>query len=357
MPTRKSFYAIKVRFFCTATVIFFSQFSFAQAPVHVAPVATESIARVIQISGTVVADFDAELSAEISGIVKTIDKRIGQKVARGENLISLDDTLAVHTMQMAKANVDDATIAYNDAVRRLNELQQLQIKQSVAESTIRDLQAAVQQKEAALTRARTQWQRDSEIVARHKIKAPFDGIIARRFVDPGEWVNPGKATLQMVAFEKLWLDFSVPESVLSELDKTPSLTYRTQGDSRDNAADIDAIIPVADINSRSVTLRARPQTNSGLYPGMAINGTLLIDSGRLGITVSRDAILRRTDGSKVVWTVEPDGNQFIAIENTVQIGQTMGNRVEIISGLKPDAKTVVRGNESLSPEQNVSVVN
>ena len=357
MHTKGSFPATIGRFFYLSLAFSFAQFSVAQAPVHVATVAEENIARVIQISGSVVADFDAELSSEISGIVKTIDKRIGQKVSRGEILISLDDTLALHSMQMAKANVDEANIAYKDAIRRLNELQQLQIKQSVAESTIRDLQAAVQQQEAALTRARTQWQRDSEIVARHKIKAPFDGVIARRFVDPGEWVSPGKATLQMVAFEQLWLDFSVPESVLAELDKTSSLTYRTQGDSRDNAANIEAIIPVADINSRSVTLRAQPKTNDGLYPGMAISGTLQIDSGRVGITVSRDAILRRTDGSKVVWTVERDGNQFIAIENTVQVGQTMGDRVEIISGLEPAAKIVVRGNESLSPAQPVSVVN
>ncbi len=357
MHTIKSYPAIKRRLFSVVMMFFCTEYSAAQAPVHIAPVATESIAQVIQVSGSVVADFDAELSTEISGIVKTIDKRLGQKVRRGETVISLDDTLAAHTMHMAKANLDDADITHKDAVRRLNELQQLQIKQSVAESTIRDLQAAVQQKEAALTRARAQWQRDSEIVARHKIAAPFEGIIARRFVDPGEWVNPGKATMQIVAFEQLWLDFSVPESVLSELDKTPSLTYRTQRDTRENAANIEAIVPVADINSRSVTVRAQPLSKSGLYPGMAVSGTLMIDSGRRGITVSRDAILRRTDGSKVVWTVESDGSQFIAVENTVQVGQTMGDRVEIISGLTPEAKTVVRGNESLFPNQAVSVVN
>jgi len=335
----------------------FSTHSFAQAPVHVANVESNKIVDVIQISGSVVADYDANLSVEVAGMVRRIEKRMGDNAKQGDVLIRLDDTLARHSMEMSDANMREATIALYDAQRRLDELQQLQIKQSVAESTIRDLQANVKQREAALARSRAQWQRDSEIVARHQIKAPFDGIIARRMVDPGEWVSQGKTALQMVALDKLWLDFSIPESVLDKLDQESTLSYQLLQSSEQHDAYVRTIIPVADTQSRSVILRAEPKNNSGLFPGMAITGSLVIDTGKIGITVSRDAILRRTDGRRIVWTVERKDGLDIATENTIEVGRTMGNQVEILSGLTAGDTVVIRGNESLSPGQPVSKVN
>lgn len=335
----------------------FSLHAVAQAPVHVVTAITDDVFKTVQISGSVVADIDAQLSVQISGLVTRVEKRIGDKVLQGDVLISLDDTLAKHTLAVSKAHVDDMQIALDDAQRRLQELQQLQAKQSIAESTLRDLAANIEQRKANLQKATAQWQYDKEIVARHTIKAPFAGVIASREVDPGEWVTPGKSTLQLVDLHHLWLDFSVPEIVLNNINNIGKLTIQRQYDDQPLPADVVSIIPVADTASRSVILRAKPSQSNDVYPGMAVNGTLSLTIDRRGVIVPRDAILRRTDGSKVIWTVKDVDGTTLAIENPVTIGQTMGDQVEILHGLSQGARVVVRGNESLSPNQSVNVVN
>jgi membrane fusion protein, multidrug efflux system len=345
-------YLIKMTF-----CVLISQHVAAQAPVHVVAATTNDIFQTVQISGSVVADIDAQLSVQISGLVTHVEKRIGDTVLKDDVLIRLDDTLAKHTMAVSKAHVDDMQIALNDAKRRLQELQQLQAKQSIAESTLRDLAASIEQRQANLEKATAQWHYDKELVARHRIKAPFSGVIAARDVDPGEWVNPGKLILQLVDLKHLWLDFSVPEVVLNNMDNIGKLTIERQHNAQTLPAEVVAVIPVADSTSRSVILRAKPSTSDNLYPGMAINGTLFLNVKRRGIVVPRDAILRRTDGSKVVWTVNLIDGATLAIENPVTLGQTMGDVVEILEGLTPGATVVTRGNESLSPNQVVNVVN
>jgi multidrug efflux pump subunit AcrA (membrane-fusion protein) len=89
---------------------------------------------------------------------------------------------------------------------------------------------------------------------------------------------------------------------------------------------------------------------------MSARGKLNIDTGRLGVTVSRDALLRFPDGRVTVWVVDPEGDLPVVHERIVSTGFEFDGVVEIVSGLADGDVVVVRGNETLQEGQTVSIL-
>ena len=92
-----------------------------------------------------------------------------------------------------------------------------------------------------------------------------------------------------------------------------------------------------------------------MTPGMSASATLRLGTGQQGVVVSRDALLRHPDGRITVWVVQGKGSDITVTEQQVQTGLSFDGRVVIHSGLKPDVRVVVEGNEALQQDQRVSV--
>jgi multidrug efflux pump subunit AcrA (membrane-fusion protein) len=89
---------------------------------------------------------------------------------------------------------------------------------------------------------------------------------------------------------------------------------------------------------------------------MSVRGKLDIDTGRNGIAVSRDAILRFPDGRVTVWVIDASGDIPVVREQPVSTGSTFAGLVEITGGLADGELVVVRGNELLQEGQAVSIL-
>ena len=88
---------------------------------------------------------------------------------------------------------------------------------------------------------------------------------------------------------------------------------------------------------------------------MSASGTLRLGTGEQGVVVSRDALLRHPDGRITVWVAQGQGNDITVTEQQVQTGLSFDGQVVIRSGLAPDMRVVVEGNEALQQGQRVSV--
>ena len=88
---------------------------------------------------------------------------------------------------------------------------------------------------------------------------------------------------------------------------------------------------------------------------MSASATLRLGTGEQGVVVSRDALLRHPDGRITVWVVQDQGNDITVSERQVQTGLSFDGRVVIRSGLEPEVRVVVEGNEALQQGQRVSV--
>jgi len=273
----------------------------------------------------------------------------------GDVLLTLDAELALLKVDGASARVEQAQLALSDANRRLLEVRKLAPQQSIAESLVLDIQAEVAEDEALLREVQAQAALDKATLARHTVRAPFAGVVAAKLTEAGEWVTPGQAIIRLISTSELRLDFQVAEDFLSLVGPETEVDYSVgpDGDVR-YAGRFATAVPVADRDDRTFLLRVTPQaSNPGLIPGRSVSAILKIPTGRVGVVVPRDALLRYPDGRAVVWVIEPQGDVLTAREVLVETGLQFDGRVEVREGLSIGDRVVVQGNETLRPGQKV----
>ena len=335
----------------------------AEVPVQVETVTNRVVVKQINVTGTVTSPRTAVLSTAVAGIVAELTIDEGDRVETGDVLLRLDAELAQLALERALAAVKQREIAVADARRRFVEAEEVGTQRGIARTQIESLRAEVASNEAALAASRAAAREQQAIVERNTLKAPFAGVISERYAELGEWVNPGDGLFELVATENLRFDFRVGQDNYAALSpETPVDITLDASPDRAIPGYVDAIVPVKNPSARTFLVRVRANTEDTgnallITPGMSARGTLNIDTGRSGVAVSRDAILRFPDGRVTVWVVDPGGDLPVVREQLVQTGSEFDGVVEITSGLADGDVVVVRGNEMLQEGQEVSIVN
>jgi RND family efflux transporter MFP subunit len=281
----------------------------------------------------------------------------GSRVMAGDVLLTLDAELAQLELDGASARVEQAQQALSDANRRLLEVRKLAPQQSIAESLVLDIQAEVAEDEALLREVQAQAALHRATLARHTVRAPFAGVVAAKLTESGEWVTPGQAVFSLISTSELRLDFQVAEDFLPLVGPDTGVDYTVGPDSDVRyEGRFATAVPVADRDDRTFLLRVTPQaSNPGLIPGRSVSATLKIPTGRVGLVVPRDALLRYPDGRAVVWSIDAQGETLTAREVIVKTGLQFDGQVEVREGLNAGDRVVVQGNEALRPGQRVAL--
>ncbi|MDJ0918038.1 MAG: efflux RND transporter periplasmic adaptor subunit [Woeseiaceae bacterium] len=339
-----------------------SSAAFAQAPVQVEPVSDRTIVNQISVTGTVTSPRRAVLSTAVAGLVAELVIDEGHRVEIGEPLLRLDAELAQLALERAEAEVQQGEIAVDDAKRRFTEAEKVGAQRGVARTQIESLRSEVTSDEAALMAARAAAREQRAIVERHTLKAPFAGVISERNTELGEWVNPGDGLLELVATDNLRFDFRVGQENFSAISPdTPVEIAFDALPGRSIPARVDTIVPIKNPGARTFLVRVLADSADAgealaITPGMSVRGRIQVDTGRRGITVSRDAILRFPDGRVTVWVIDDTGELPIVHERLVRTGFEFGGYIEVINGLAEDDLVVVRGNETLQEGQTVTIL-
>jgi len=248
-----------------------------------------------------------------------------------------------------------AAAEVKDAQRRLGIAESLAKRKYGPQNAVEAGQAEIEIDGATHDSFVADQKRHAAILARHRLPAPFDGVISKRMVEVGQWVEPGTAVFELVAMRDFRIDVPVPQDyyarlrngaeVSVELDALPGETI---------PAKIGALIPVSDPDARTFTLRVLPQRDDiPITPGMSARVMINLDTGKRDLVVSRDALIRYPDGRITVWVIAEDGDTMSVTEKRIEIGLAFDGLVQVHSGLKDGDRVVVRGNESLREGQTV----
>ena len=325
-------------------------------PVAVYKASEGPIFRQLQVQGTVTSARATQLSAATSGQVSVVQVDAGTRVNTGDVLVILDDELAVLELEGANARVEQARQALADAKRRLQEARRLAPQQSISESAVLDLDAEVANDEAILREAVAEAGLRQANLSRHTVKAPFDGVIAAKLTESGEWVTPGQAIVTLISTSHLRLDFRVAEDYLELVGPQTTINYQVGTDQVWHPGQFATAVPVANRADRTFLLRVDPtETSPALAPGRSVRALLKIPTGRVGLAVPRDAVLRYPDGRTIIWIVDKEGETLTAREVVVKTGLQFDSQVEILQGLENGTRVVVKGNESLRPGEAVVI--
>lgn len=311
----------------------------------------------LDLSGTVTPRRISQLSAELPGLVSAVHHDSGAAVAAGDVLVELDPVLEEIAREQTIAEIKDAQAQLADADRRLRIAEDLAKRAHGPQNTVDTVKTEIVVRRANIERLNAQRRASEERLVRHKIRAPFAGIVSRKLTETGQWVVPGTAVAELVELDGLRVDLPVPQQHFAAIRDGVDLSLAFDAiPGLDFPARIDAVIPVTDPSARTFTLRVVPINDSiALAPGMSARATIGLQAGVEGLVVSRDALLRQPDGRITVWLVEPNGSAHRVRERRVEIGISFDGVTEIRSGLKRGDRVVVRGNESLTEGQSVEL--
>ncbi|MEC7728544.1 MAG: efflux RND transporter periplasmic adaptor subunit [Pseudomonadota bacterium] len=322
--------------------------------VQLETVSSEDIVQEVTLNGTVNALRVSGMSAAVAGLLDEVRVETGDRVDRGDVLVELDDELVTWELAAARAEAEEARSRLEEARRRLREARSVGAGRNIAATEVSARESEVAASEATLARLEAARRQVEVRARRHRVTAPFDGVVSQRSRDLGEWVTPGDQLLTLVDTDNLRLDFQVPQSFYKRIDDNSRLLV--QDDQALSSATIDVLVPVNDPQSRTFLLRAIKPESVKLLPGMSVQAVLRVTTGERGLTVSRDAINRYPEGRTTVWIAEPgDEDTWTVSEKRVRLGTGFEGRVEVTSGLESDQQVVVRGNESLSEGISVRI--
>lgn len=309
------------------------------------------------ISGELSATQRTRLSSNVEGQVQSLLAEAGQRVESGQALLQVDRQLSELDLEAARATRAEIRADLDDARRRLGEAEELAQRDSIAQTDLRARESEVERQRAALARQESQVARQALLLQRHTLRAPFPGVVVRRMADLGEWVEPGAAVFELVAVEQLRLELGVPQRYFGQIDGDTEARIDAEAlDGEPLRTTVHEVIPDSDPDSRTFPVRIRlDNSDLRLTPGMSADATLLLDSGREGVVVPRDALIRYSDGRVVVFAVDGDQEERTVTERQVETGLAFDGLIEITNGLEPGTPVVIQGNEALRDGQRVRV--
>lgn len=327
-------------------------------PVTATDAVVGEIVNSVRLSGTVVAPRAARVSTAVAGLVERVAVELGDRVQAGDILVQLDDAIAEHDVAQSEAAIDEAEAELADARRRLRIAERLAPRGNMPESEFDARKAQVRIATAVVERLKSEAARQRENLRRHSIMAPFAGVVAEKATEVGEWVAPGTAVAELIALTDLRVDIPVPEKYYPQLqaDMPIQLEFDALPGQHLKARRI-AMVPVSDPVVRTFTLRVRPVEDTvALTPGMSARVMLQLVTGERGIVIPRDAVIRYPDGRTTVWVIKEAEGKTTVAERQIRLGRAFDNRVHIREGLDAGESIVLKGNESLLPNQRVRLI-
>lgn len=325
-------------------------------PVRVVTPQQLTLSRDLPLTGTLTAQSNARLSPRVDGLVSALNVDAGDRVEQGDVLLQLDAELAKHALGRISAQAAQAKAQQDESQRLVTEARKLVDERHLPRTELERREAEFELAKAAYTAAQAAEREQAEIVRRHSLPAPFDGVIARRMTDIGEWVTRGSPVLELVATDRVRMDVQAPQEHFLSIQEDSQVEVRVVGSDTPQQGRIVARVPIGEAGARTFLVRIEIAADDvPLLPGTSATAIIKLRGSREVLAAPKDALSRYPDGTHSVFVIEQQNGETVARERRVEIGRS-AEQVEILSGLKAGERVVVRGNESLRDGQPVSIV-
>lgn len=310
------------------------------AAVDVAVVEPRVLTRVIPLSGSISPVVQATVKAKVSGEVEAVTVREGQDVKAGDVIARIDtrNLQAQYERELAAVEKARAELELAKLNRDKNRvlLEQRYISQNTYESTESAYAGSVANLKLAEAQARlAKIQLDDATV-----RAPFDGTIARRLVEPGEKVSPDSAIVTLVDLRQMLLSAAVPAVEIPAVEVGQIARFKVGGfGNREFEGKVQRISPVTEEGSRAISVYvAVPNEDRALKGGMFAQGSLQLSSTEPVLAIPQRA-LRYEASAPFVYTFEDGkiGRKSVTVGTQVE-GEAYA---EIKSGLSAGERVIV----------------
>lgn len=312
----------------------------------------------VEAVGTLVAVNGTDVTTEAGGVVRELLFTAGQPVRAGTVLVRLNTSNEAATLRALEASAKLA-VTQRDRWRELGG-QQLVSKADVDERN----------STAANSLAQVEAQR--ALIAQKTIRAPFDGVLGIRQVNLGQYLNPGDPIVSLQSLDPIYLDFSLPEQMVSKVRQGAKITATVDAlPGKSFGGVITAIEPDVDPGTRNFQVQATlDNPDTALRPGSFAKVKFSTGRSRSVVVIPQTAVSFNPYGN-AVYVVneaapakgakteegEPAGPRLTVKQRFIQTGTTRGDLVAVTEGLKPGERVVTSGLLKLRNDALVTINN
>ncbi|MBN2477180.1 MAG: efflux RND transporter periplasmic adaptor subunit [Pirellulales bacterium] len=385
--------------------------------------------------GTVIPLRSSTVGSSVEGLVTELVVEEGDAVERGDTLAQLRTEQLRLQLAVANAELDVLTNALAElntslpdeitqaearmlaakalmqfTARRLKRTQALLARKTISEDELQEIESAalaadekyrenqtafeqakavlpakLEQAKARLNAQRNEIARLQDDIDQHKIVAPFTGFVTQEHTEIGQWIAKGASVVDVVELASVEIEVPVPESSVSSLRVGTTARVTVAALPTESwEAPVAAIVPQADVRSRSFPVKVRLQNPSGpggvlLKPGMFARVTLPVGDPQSVLLVPKDAVVLGGD-VPVVYVADPlptglaaaggppqppaapggpptgPASDSMARRVPVELGAGVDGLIEVRGPLKAGDRVVVEGNERLFPGSPLIII-
>jgi len=330
-------------------------FTAPPVPVEVLTVQTRDVQYSLTAVGSLQAQEVIRVPARVAGVIQDVAFHEGDWVTANRVLARIDPERYRLAATRAEAALQEAEAKANEAKAALDKRQALRAKDAgwVTMEELTNYQAQLAQAEAAaaaLKAAKDQAEKDAHD---SEVRAEAAGVIDQKLADTGQYLSAGTAVATMLDSRKLKLSFRVAESDASRLGKEPGITFRVKGiPDKEFHATLFHIGGTSDPGTRMVECLAWVEnTGRELRPGNFADVTVALETRKGSLVVPQTAVLP-TDRGFVGFVLKDENH---VEKRSLRLGLfTQEGSVEVLDGLKPGDRVIVRGASTLTEDSVVT---
>lgn len=306
-------------------------------------VSTEIVSMSVAQSGrSYIGEVEEENSTPVSftgmGTVIKVHVQEGQHVSKGQLIAEMDPTQCQNALTAAQATMDRAQDAY-DRMKILHDAQ------SISDIDWVEVQSKLQTAKASLDMAR-------KSLADCRLVAPCSGIVGTKSMETGMTALPSQPVCTILDITRVKVKIAVPEKEIAIFNPSQvkaedvTITADALGGKTFHSTSFvrsvqgDPLIHTYDVRFNLVN------TGTELLPGMVVNVHLQpnVADTDATVTVPIRSVQEGADGHNFVWLVK----EKKACRQNVEVGNAMGNRVAILSGLSEGDVVITEGYQKVS---------
>lgn len=278
--------------------------------------------------GTVVSDNRVDITSRVTGFIKEILVKEGQKVEQGQVLLLLDNSDIEGNIQLAKAAKNKAQASLQDALTDFKRYEKLFKSGSVAENSLRKIRLAkeisesgLHEAEAALRIAKSQQQYS-------RIISPVNGIVVARQKRKGDLATPGSSIITIESDSNLLFESYIPEKQIGKITVGQTVAVNMDALKQTLSTEVLRVVYSGDPISRRYQVKLGLPETSGLLSGMF--GYALFPVGfEQSPTIPRSALVIR-GGLEGVFVLDEKNHAYF---RWLRLGREWPEKIQVRAGL------------------------
>ena len=300
----------------------------------------------LSVSGKIQATNSADLSTRIMGYVNKVHVNIGDKVRKGQLLVSINNVDLQAKKAQVNAGITEATAAFNNTQKDYNRFKNLFADNSASQKEMDDMTANFEMVKARLESANQMKNEINAQLAYSNITAPFNGIVTSKNVDAGNMANPGTPLISIEAPGSFDVVAMVPETEISGIKKGTTVNVLVKSINKALKGKVFEVSTSAKHTGGQYLVKIDlDKTDANILSGMFTTVQFPVKRKAIStmILIPINAIV--TNGQlSGVYTVSQSNTAML---RWLRLGRTFGDKVEVLSGLNADEAYIVSADGKL----------